>query len=41
MEEKKANKKTSSDEKDKFSKTVTDAQSRYRRKNATKIRLAQ
>lgn len=31
----------SSDEKDKFSKTVTDTQSRYQRKNATKIRLAQ
>lgn len=31
----------SSDEKDKFSKTVTDARSRYQRKNATKIRLAQ
>lgn len=31
----------SSDEKDKFSKTVTDAQSRYERKSAPKIRLAQ
>lgn len=30
----------SSDEKDKFSKTVTDSPSRYRRRNATKIRLA-
>lgn len=39
-EEKKTTENPSSDEKDKFSKTVTDAQSRYRRKNATKIRLA-